>query len=391
MHLMLIADRTLPLALLALVLAACGGSDSPVEPVTPPADLTLRLEAVATGLSGPVFAGSPPGDARLFVVEQAGRIRIVANGQVQPAAFLDISSKVLGGGERGLLSITFHPRFATNRFFYLYYTAAPDGAIRVERYTASASNPQAADPASAKLIFTTPHPLNNHNGGLAAFGPDGMMFIGLGDGGGAGDPNRNAQNLNVFLGSMLRIDVDSGDPYVVPAGNPYIGQAGRRPEIWAKGLRNPWRFAFDATTALLYVADVGQGQREEVSVVPSTRAGVNYGWNITEGSACYNAASCDTAGLEAPALDYTHAGGNCSITGGYVYGGSAIPALRGHYFYSDFCAGGLRSFRYSAGQAVDQREWATQTLRQVTSFGQDAAGELYVIGNGIVYRITQGS
>ena len=357
-----------------------------------PPGLTLKLDAfITSGLSNPVFLTQPLNDGRIFVVEQPGRIRIVRNGVLQATPFLDISSRVLCCDERGLLSVAFHPQYATNRFFYVFFTTQPNGDIRIERYTTSVSNPDAADPASSKLIITAPHSqFGNHNGGLLTFGPDGMLYAGLGDGGGGGDPLHNGQDFNSILASLIRLDVDGGDPYRIPSDNPFAGQANRRGEIWAKGLRNPWRYAFDPPTGLLYIADVGQGVREEVDVVTATRGGVNYGWPVLEGSGCYLGAPCISNGMEPPVLDYTHAGGACSITGGYVYRGSAIPEIRGHYFYSDYCAGFLRSFRYENGAAVDQKDWGL-TSSLVTSFGKDFAGEMYVLSGNTILRLAPGT
>jgi glucose/arabinose dehydrogenase len=323
-------------ALLALAIAACnsdatGPGDDPLPP-----GLTLKVDPfVTSGLSAPVFLAQPLDDGRIFVVEQGGRIRLVKDGVLQTTPFLNISTRVLSGGERGLLSVAFHPQYATNHYFYVYFTTQTNGDIRIERFTTTA-NPEVADPASAKLIITTPHSTYaNHNGGLVSFGLDGMLYAGLGDGGGAGDPLGNAQNFNALLGSLLRLDV-SGDPYTIPASNPYVNESNWRGELWAKGLRNPLRFAFYAPTGLLYIADVGQGAREEVDVIPATQSGVNYGWNVMEGASCYNATTCTQTGFTPPILDYGHTGGACSITGGYVYRGSAIPCIRGHYFYTDY-------------------------------------------------------
>lgn len=381
--------------LVALAATACdsdatGPGDGPLPP-----GLSLKLDPfIASGLASPVFLTQPLDDGRIFVVEQPGRIRVVRNGVLQATPFLDISSRVLFGGERGLLSVAFHPQYATNRFFYVYYTTRASGALAagdivIERYTATA-NPEVADPSTAKLIITTGHSTySNHNGGLVSFGLDGMLYAALGDGGSGGDPLGNGQNYNALLGSLIRIDVNSGDPYAIPQGNPFVGQANRRAENWAKGLRNPWRYAFDPPTGLLYIADVGQGAREEINVVPATQAGVNYGWNVMEGTICYNAATCTQTGLTPPILDYvTHANGTCSITGGSVYRGTAIPGIRGHYFYSDYCAGFLRSFRYENGAAVDQKDWGL-TMSSVTSFGVDAAGELYVMSGNTILKIAQ--
>jgi glucose/arabinose dehydrogenase len=355
-----------------------------------PPGMTLRADPFVSGLSSPVFMTQPLNDGRIFVVEQAGRIRLVKNGVLQTTPFLDISTRVLSGGERGLFSVAFHPQYATNRFFYVYFTTQTNGDIRIERFTTTA-NADVADAATSKLIITAPHSqFGNHNGGLVSFGPDGMLYAGLGDGGGGGDPLGNGQNRNSILGSLIRLDINSGDPYAIPTGNPYIGQAGTRPEVWAKGLRNPWRFAFDAPTGLLYIADVGQNVHEEVNAVQATRAGVNYGWNVMEGAFCYNAATCTQTGFEIPQIDYTHASGGCSVTGGYVYRGTAIPGIRGHYFYSDYCAGFLRSFRSENGAAVDQKDWGLP-LGNVPSFGLDFAGELYVVSGNSILRLVQGS
>lgn len=377
--------RVLCCALAAIAGTACNDSSGPGDGGNPlPPGIGLQLDPFITaGLSSPVFMTQPLDDGRIFVVEQGGRIRVIRDGVLQTTPFLDITSRVLSGGERGLLSVAFHPQYATNHFFYVYFTTQTNGDIRIERFTTTA-NPEVADPASTKLIITTPHSSqSNHNGGLVAFGPDGMLYAGLGDGGGGGDPDGNGQNFNALLGSLLRLDINTTAPYGIPADNPFVGQAGHRGEIWAKGLRNPWRWAFDAPTGLLYIADVGQGLHEEVNAVVATRGGLNYGWNVWEGLSCYNAATCSATGFEPPIIDYGH-GPACSITGGYVYRGSAIPAIRGHYFYSDFCAGFLRSFRYENGAAVDQKDWGLPSSG-VVSFGKDFAGELYIIaGNSIV-------
>jgi hypothetical protein len=332
----------------------------------------------------------PLNDGLIFVVEQAGRIRVIRNGVLQTTPFLDISARVKCCGEQGLLSVAFHPQYATNHFFYVYFNTATSGDIRIERFTTTA-NPEVADPATTKLIITAPHSqFTNHNGGLVSFGLDGMLYAGLGDGGGSGDPLGNGQNVNSILGSLIRIDVDHGDPYGYPSNNPYVTQFNARGEVWAKGLRNPWRYAFDAPTGLLYIADVGQNIHEEVNAVPASRGGVNYGWNIMEGGFCYGAATCTETNLTKPLIDYTHASGACSVTGGYVYRGTAVPGIRGHYFYSDYCAGFLRSFRYENGVAVDQKDWAL-TLGNVASFGLDFAGELYVLSGNSILKLAQGS
>jgi len=383
--------RLLSFGAAMLVLTACNDSTSPGGGGNPlPPGLTLQLDPfISSGLSSPVFLTQPLDDGRIFVVEQSGRIRVVRNGVLQSTPFLDITSRVLSGGERGLLSVAFHPQYATNHYFYVYFTTQTNGDIRIERFTTT-SNPEVADPASSKLILTTAHSSQaNHNGGLLTFGPDGMLYAGLGDGGGAGDPFLNGQNFNALLASLLRIDVDHGDPYAIPNDNPFVNLPNHRGEIWAKGLRNPWRYAFDPPSGNLYIADVGQGLHEEVDVVPASKGGVNYGWNIMEGASCYNASSCNQTGLQLPVIDYGH-NGPCSITGGYVYRGTAIQGLQGHYLYSDYCAGFLKSFRYDNGVAADQKDWGL-TSTSVTSFGKDFAGELYLISGNTVLKIVQGS
>ena len=383
--------KKLRLSVLALV-AGCGGgggpagnADTPLPAPTPTPPLALTLRQVATGLESPVFLTAPAGDQRQFIVERAGRIHILQNGTLLAVPFLDISARVSTSGERGLLSMAFHPQYASNGQYFIYYTDT-GGDIVVERRSVS-PNPNLSDPTAALEIIRIPHPgFSNHYGGLVAFGPDGYLYLGTGDGGSAGDPPGNAQNLASLLGKLLRLDVSgatAGAPYAIPANNPFIGQTGRRAEIWAYGLRNPWRFAFDAGS--LYIADVGQGQREEVDISPVAQGGLNYGWNIREGTLCYNAASCASAGLAAPAFEYDHAVG-CSITGGYVYRGVAIPELAGRYFYSDYCGGFLKSF-VGAG-VLEQTDWAISKVGGIVSFGRDADGELYLLGaGGGVYKI----
>ncbi|MSR07105.1 MAG: glucose dehydrogenase [Gemmatimonadetes bacterium] len=357
------------------------------EPAAPAA-VKLRLEPVATGLSSPLYVTAPLGDARIFIVEQIGRIRIVKNGQLLATPFLDIRSKVASGGERGLLSVAFHPSYAANGFFFVNYTDL-NGDTRVERYHVS-SNADVGDPASAKPILSVAQPFSNHNGGHVLFGPDGYLYIGMGDGGSGGDPQGNGQNRNTLLGDLLRIDVNNGDPYAIPATNPFVGQPGIRGEIWAWGLRNPWRFAFDRSAVLLYIADVGQNQWEEVNVASATAGGLNYGWNVMEGTHCYpSGTGCTSAGLVQPALEYSHTDG-CSITGGFVYRGSRIPEIAGHYFYGDYCSGWIRSFRYVNGKAQDQTQWDIPVVSTLSSFGEDGLGELYVMSQGgEVYRIVR--
>jgi glucose/arabinose dehydrogenase len=384
--------RLLCSSLAVFALVSCHSSDA-TDPggTTLPPGLTLKLNPfVTTGLTTPVFLTQPLNDGRIFVVEQQGRIRVVKDGVLQAKPFLDITSRVLSGGERGLFSVAFHPQYATNHFLYVYFTTQTNGDLRIERFTAATAD--SADAVSSKLIITQAHSLqSNHNGGLVSFGLDGMLYAGFGDGGGGGDPYQTGQDPNALLGSLLRLDVDNGDPYAIPAGNPYVGQANKRGEIWAKGLRNPWRYTFDAPSGLLYIADVGQNTHEEVDVAPASQAGINYGWSVMEGLSCYAAATCTQTGLTLPVIDYaTHVSGTCSVTGGYVYRGSAISDIRGHYFYSDYCAGFLRSFRYSNGVATDQKDWGL-TMTSVASFGVDFAGELYVMSGNSVLKVAQGT
>jgi glucose/arabinose dehydrogenase len=362
--------------------------DDPKARVRPSVSLQSRelaVERVASGLAMPLHLTAPLGDRRLFIVEQEGRIRLVKNGALLARPFLDITSKVLSGGERGLLSLAFHPRYAENGFFYVNYTDG-NGDTQVERYRVS-RDPDVADGASAHTILHVAQPYANHNGGHILFGPDGMLYIGTGDGGSGGDPHRYGQDRNVLLGKLLRIDVDRGDPYAIPPDNPFIQESGARPEIWAYGLRNPWRMAFDWDTRLLYIADVGQNRWEEINVQPAGAAGLNYGWNRMEGAHCYGLPVCVRGGLVLPAAEYDHSDG-CSVTGGVVYRGKKLPFVAGHYFYSDYCTGFLRSFTFESGVVTSRRTWKVDGLGPVLSFGEDGAGEVYVLsGNGSVFRL----
>ncbi len=371
----------------AIVAAALGRTDSVALTVTVQPPVQPALQLVTDQVVYPVFVTAPPGDtARLFVVEKRGRVRVLRNDTLLAAPFLNITTLVSTGGEQGLLSIAFHPQYAANRYVYVSYTDAA-GDTRIVRYQTSA-DPDVVDAQSASQVLFVDQPYGNHNGGLVAFGPDGMLYVGLGDGGDAGDPDGNGQNRATLLGSMLRLDVDAASPYAVPADNPVVGQAGIRGEIWAWGLRNPWRFSFDRATGDLYTADVGQNAREEVDVQPAASpGGENYGWNQMEGSICYTP-GCSPLGLTLPVAEYTHADG-CSVTGGYVYRGARLAGHQGRYFYADYCQGWVRSFTYANGQATDPREWpALSPGGQVTSFGEDARGELYVMtAAGRVYRL----
>jgi glucose/arabinose dehydrogenase len=352
---------------------------------------SLDLALVARNFERPVDLEAPAGDCRLFVVEQTGRIRVIRDGQVLATPFLDISDRVRTGGERGLLGLAFHPDYASNGRFFLDYIQ-PNGNTRITEMRAPNPSADTADPTTERIIMRVPQPYANHNGGKLAFGNDGFLYIGLGDGGSAGDPQGNAQNLQSRLGKLLRIDVDGASPFSVPDDNPFVGRDDALPEIWAYGLRNPWRFAFDSETGDLLIGDVGQAKMEEIDLGRAARGGgENYGWHIMEGTNCYRPRfGCDQTGLTAPIATYTHAEG-CSITGGVVYRGRRMPGYHGVYFYSDFCTGFLRSLRVENGQAVSRRDWTSSLgtrLSRVTSFGVDADGEAYVVTvGGEIYRI----
>jgi glucose/arabinose dehydrogenase len=361
-----------------LVVATLGGVAGAASIVVSP-DPTL-IE-VASGLTAPLYVTSPPGDSdRVFVVEQSGRIRVIRNDTLLSTPFLDIASLVTFSGEQGLLSMAFHPAYAANGYFFVDYTDT-NGDTRVVRYRVS-SDPNVADAASAQEILFVEQPFANHNGGLVMFGPDGYLYVGLGDGGSGGDPFGHGQDSTTLLGSILRIDVDGGFPYVIPPINPFAGHPSARPEIWAYGLRNPWRFSFDRVTRDLYIADVGQGAREEINFQPAASGGrENYGWNIMEGTQCFDPPTgCNQAGLELPVHEYDHSIG-CSVIGGYAYRGNELPVLYGRYFYSDFCSGWIRSFRVENGVAVGHVDHTGQVgggPGSVTSMGEDERGRLYV-------------
>jgi hypothetical protein len=376
--------------LVVTLLAGSTGCRSSSAPEIGP-NFQLAAQPVATGLTNPLYLTAPAGDARLFIVEQPGRIRIVKGGQLLPTPFLDISARVAYGGERGLLSMAFDPAYASNGFFFVYFTDT-NGDIAIERYGGTVG----ADVASATptSVITIPHPgQSNHNGGLLTFGPDGFLYAGTGDGGGGGDPSGNAQNLNVLLGKLLRLDVRTL-PYTIPSTNPFVNQAGRRGEIWAYGLRNPWRYAFDrhptAPSSDLFIADVGQNAYEEIDVVSSAAGGINYGWNVMEGTHCYpGGVTCSSANFRLPEFEYDHSRG-CSITGGFVYRGSTLPEVSGQYFYSDYCTGFLASLSGSVGGGFTSRDWNVGALGNVLSFGEDPSGDLYVLsGGGTVYRLVR--
>lgn len=368
-------------------LVVSAGTTTMAEPFTYiGAPLTLGLTPVVSGLNSPLFLTAPEGDSRLFIVERTGRVRLMKDGVLLPTPFLDIANKVNFAGERGLLGMAFDPSYATNGRFYVYYVDLT-GGMTLERFGSTPGEDIAG--ASLGVVMAFPHGGSEHHGGMVAFGPDGMLYFGPGDGGCCGDPNDHAQDLNSLLGKILRIDVRGTSSYSIPTGNPFVGRVGFRPEIWASGLRNPWRFSFDASGGFVYIGDVGQDAREEVNVSPVDEGGRNYGWRRMEGNACYNPSSnCDAGNtLTKPVLDYLHSEG-CSVTGGYVYRGSAIPELAGHYLYSDYCRGWLRSFLLVGGVATTRRDWGL-ALQGTVSFGRDGAGELYMIAQDKVWRIVR--
>ena len=363
----------------------------------------LRTTLVASNLSRPLHVAAPKLDPnRLFIVEQPGRIRLVKNGQLLPEPFLDITSRVSCCGERGLLSVAFHPDFENNSRFFVDYTNL-DGNTVIARYTVGGA-PDVVDAASERILLTIPQPFANHNGGQLAFGPDGYLYAGMGDGGGGGDPQENGQKDTTPLGKLLRLDVNAANPpyYAVPPSNPNAGAGALLGLIWAKGLRNPWRFSFDRATGELYIADVGQGDFEEIDIQPASSAGgENYGWDIFEGSHCFEPApllpDCPLppTGFTMPVLEYDH-GQGCSVTGGFVYRGCTLPELRGTYFYADYCTNFIRSFVYAGGRATSERDWTADLAPEgggsfggVAGFGEDARGELYICDQvrGTVFKI----
>lgn len=352
---------------------------------------TIRLESVATGLTDPIGlfnAGDERG--RLFVIEQGGTIRILQNGAVSGTPFLDIRERVTAGGEKGLLGLAFHPKFKENGRFFVNYTS-PTGGLHtvISEFKAGAGG---ADPDSERILLTIPQPFANHNGGNIVFGPDGFLYIGMGDGGAANDPRGNGQNLGTLLGKMLRIDVDQksgGKEYAVPPDNPFVATPGAAPEVWAYGLRNPWRFSFDPQTGLLYAGDVGQNAREEIHVI---RKGGNNGWNPMEGMICtpgVNNGNCDKSRYDLPIIDYPRSEGT-TVVGGYVYRGSAIPNLAGAYLYADFGSGRLWMLRYD-GSAVSDQRLLLETGENIASFGEDEQRELYLVDiGGEIFKIVSG-
>ena len=357
----------------------------PPNSIIVPGDFRIELAPVLSGLSSPVFVtNAHDASGRLFIVEQPGRIKVLQPNAAQPSVFLDLSSKVLFGGERGLLGLTFHPQFRNNHRFFVNYTRQPDGATVIAEYKVSDANANLAD-NNEQVILTIAQPFANHNGGMVEFGPDGYLYIGMGDGGSQNDPGNRAQNLNELLGKILRIDIDHPNgaiPYSSPADNPFFGAVAGRDEIYAYGLRNPWRFSFARNSGELIAADVGQNATEEIDQIIK---GGNYGWRVMEGTNCTgnDPAACNQTSFIQPIAEYNHSQGRCSITGGYVYRGTKGTFRQTHYVYGDYCTG-----------EIFVLDGATQKLlldtpMQISSFGEDEAGEIYVVGiGGTVQRIT---
>src|SRR5512134_2997646 len=378
----------------ACVAAACGGGGIFAPRPGGTSGSTDKLLLISTALDQPVFLTAPAGDnTRLFVVERTGRIRVFHGDTLRTTPFLDLSAQVdTANVEQGLLGLAFHPDYLVNCQFFVSYTDTA-GDTRIVRYAVSA-NADVADPASGDTILAVDQPFDNHNGGMIAYGPDGFLYVGLGDGGDAGDPDGNGQDLATLLGKILRIDPDGGIPYGIPGTNPFVSTAGARGEIWALGLRNPWRFSFDRGTGDLYIGDVGQATWEEIDYqVALAAGGANYGWRVMEGPDCFGAANCDRTGLTLPIHAYPTSEG-CAVVGGYVYRGTAVTALAGQYVYSDNCAGFIRTFEVAGGVDGNHRV-RTGTFTPgtgVTSFGEDGDGDLYVMTlSGKLFRFVPGS
>jgi glucose/arabinose dehydrogenase len=350
----------------------------------------LRLETLTGDVRQPTAITTPVGDDRLFVVERFGVILWMdANRELQDTPFLDLTDRVLAGGiEQGLLGLAFHPDYANNGRFYVYYTDQ-GGRRQVSEFQRSVSDPNFASPDTERVLIELEQPPDatdiRHYAGQLAFGPDGYLYIAMGDG---ADSRDQGQDPNTMFGAVSRIDVDGTEPYAIPPENPFV-DGGGAPEVWAYGLRNPWRFSIDPVDGLIYIADVGHADQEEVNVLPIAEGGFNLGWSDVEGTRCFHVQDCDLANYTSPAITYTHEEG-CSVTGGYVYRGAAIPELTGTYFYSDWCSQWIRSFKFAGGAVTEEQDWSEQLgqLGQVNTFGIDSAAELYLgTHEGIVARL----
>ena len=392
---------TIAMATLPVVLAATPAGAGPGPSGIHPADaearadaVDLALEPVAGGFAAPLQAtGAGDGTGRIFVVEGGGLVFVVRNGERRSTPWLDISGRTLSGGEQGLLGLAFHPDFETNRNLYVNYTGRSGNTV-IARYRQAKKRPGRVKPSSRRVILRIEQPYANHNGGAMAFGPDGYLHVATGDGGSGGDPQGNGQRLDTLLGKILRIDVDaaSGDRrYAIPADNPFDGRDGRE-EIWAYGLRNPWRFSFDFASGDIWIGDVGHVTLEEINRQPAGSPGLNYGWNVMEGDACYPSGSaCDRGGLTMPIATYGH-GPECSVTGGHVYRGTEFPDMVGQYFFGDFCSG--RIWSLAADQPAPQVPVELlDTGHSISSFGESGNGELYMtdLGSGTLYRLVDSS
>ncbi|MGH2791790.1 MAG: PQQ-dependent sugar dehydrogenase [Actinomycetota bacterium] len=404
-----VVGRLALVAVMALVASGCNGAEegepptsrperpstsspSPADSGSPkrpaefdPASVDLDLEPVAGGLDSPLgvtHAGDASG--RLFIVEQTGAIRVMRDGELLDEPFLEVSEAIVAGGEQGLLGLAFHPDYTRNGRFFIDYTDVNGDTVVAE--VVVSDDPDRADEDSVRTLLQVDQPYSNHNGGQLAFGPDGFLYVALGDGGSAGDPEDNGQNTDVLLGKLLRLDVDSGEPYGIPDDNPFANEGGE-PEIWAYGLRNPWRFSFDAKTGDLWIADVGQGEFEEINRRPAAAGGLNYGWDRMEGLDCYEGGDCDTADKIVPISGYNHDLG-CSVTGGYVYRGRDFPELRGGYVFGDYCSGLIWAVDATAGEFTEPVELMGSDL-SISSFGLDEAGELYLtdLAGGELLRV----
>jgi glucose/arabinose dehydrogenase len=370
----------LPVITLVLVISLNGCKKSTNTDIT--------LELFAEGLKKPVGIVNA-GDNRLFIVEQEGTITVLDSaGNPDTVTFLDITQKVVYGGERGLLGLAFHPNFGSNGYFYINYIGAGD-STHISRFSEMHNDPGRADPLSEVKLLSLAQPYENHNGGNLSFGPDGYLYIGLGDGGDGGDPGNRAQNKKVLFGKMLRIDVNGGSPYAIPPSNPFYNDTSAAGEVWAYGLRNPWRYSFDALTGDLWIADVGQNKYEEINMQPASgEGGDNYGWRCYEGDEDFNSENCDTmAEFVFPVHTYDH-GLECSITGGYVYRGKESSPWYGQYFFADYCSDRIRALKREGGSWVEI-EYGHFPGNSFSAFGEDVNGELYVAGHtsGRIYRL----